>query len=151
MTAPTPPEGKFVTSDEAVARFEGTFPSGRVLWLKWRIFDAENELMGKVKSLRKTIPEITADSEAVGDPGRLDRVKSLIIEKVLDLHRNPNRSTSVTSEMDGFRETVGFAQNRTPTRTGVSFTEDELSGIRLPKGRRPKIGTYGVRPWGIPC
>ena len=49
-----PPEGKFVTSDDVVARFEGEFPSGRVAWAKWRIFDVENALMGLVPSDRKS-------------------------------------------------------------------------------------------------
>lgn len=150
MTVPQPPEsGKFVTPDGVTARFEGTFPSNRLPWLKWRIFDVENELMGEVPSLRKSLEDITADSAAAGDPGRPDRVRTLIIEKVLDLYRNPSRKTSTTSGMDGFTETEGYSQHRNPDRPVIAFSEAELDRVRLPKRRRPKLGTYGVAPAGF--
>lgn len=147
MTAPSPPEsGKFVTHHEVAARFEGTISESRIPWLKWRIVDVENELMGEVPSLRKSLVEITADSVAVGDPGRPARVKTLVIEKVLDLYRNPDRKTSTTSGMDGFTETTGYSQHRNPDRPVIAFSEAELDRVRLPKRRRPKLGTYGVAP-----
>lgn len=142
MTVPTPADGKFVTSDAVVARFEGTFPSNRVTWLQWRILDVENELLGEVPGLR-TI-DVDSTDEAVKI--RVGRVRSLIIDKLLDLYRNPTGATSQTHEMDGFRESH--------TRDGggnsgtVSFTEDELNRVRLPKRKRPRIGTYGVTPAG---
>ncbi|MEH3135357.1 MAG: hypothetical protein PGN30_10195 [Mycolicibacterium neoaurum] len=146
MTAPTPDDGKFVTSDAVVARFEGTFPPGRVTWLKWRILDVENELLGEVPSLRTIDVNSTDDAVKI----RVGRVRSLIIDKLLDLYRNPTGATSQTHEMDGFRESH--------TRDGggnsgtVSFTEEELNRVRLPKRRRPRLGTYGVTPPGRrPC
>lgn len=148
MSSPVPPEGKFVTADEAMARFEGTFPGNRVTWLKWRISDVENELMGQVKSLRKPLADITTDSAAAGDPGRPERVKTLVIDKVLDLFRRPDGAGSVRSDMDGFVETRAFAQVGGDGSVGVSFTESELARVRLSKARRPRAGTIAVAPPG---
>jgi hypothetical protein len=150
MTTPEPPEPKFVTYDEVVARYEGTIPANRATSLKWRIVDVENDLMGEVPSLRKSLADIAADSAAVGDPGRPDRVQTLVIDKVLDLFRHPDkRRTSTTSEMDGFREVNGYGRNSDGGDAGISFTDAELNKVRLPKRRRPKLGTYGVAPAGF--
>lgn len=156
MSSPTPPDdGKFVTSDDVVARFVGNFPADRVTWVKWRILDVENELMNKVPSLA-TI-DVAADPQST-DPveaavgRRVRSVRTLVIDKVLELFNNPKGGTSVTSTMDGFSTTYGFTQNRDASKgTGVRFTEEELNRVRLPKKRRSNFGTIGVQPWGIPC
>lgn len=150
MSSPTPPaDGQFVTSDDVVARFDGVFPSDRVTWVKWRILDAENELVRLVPSLQ-TI-NVNADPDS-SEGRRVRSVRTLIVDKILDLHYNPRGSTSVTSGMDGFSTTYGYAQNRTSGRgAGIAFTEEDLNRVRLPKRRRPKIGTYGVAPWNVPC
>lgn len=149
MTAPQPPEGKFVDSDEVVARFEGTFPDNRVTWLKWRIGDVENQLMGLVPSLRKTLDEINADSAAVGDPGRLDRVKALVADKVLDIYRNPDpRMSQMSQTME--QDTVSRSYVRSNAGTTISFTDGELAGVKLRK-KRSRIGTIDVAPWRLPC
>jgi hypothetical protein len=144
MTAPTPADGKFVTSDAVMARFEGIFPSSRVTWLKWRIVDVENELLGEVPSLR-TI-DLDSTDEAVKI--RIGRVRSLIIEKLLDLYRNPDGASTKSQAMDGFSESRSYQQGSSEGRGRIAFTEDELNRVRLPKRRRPKIGTYGVSPAG---
>jgi hypothetical protein len=155
VTSPTPDDGKFVTSGDVVARFVGVFPADRVTWVKWRILDVENELMNKVPSLA-TI-DVDADpadpDPVVAAVGRRVRsVETLVIDKVLELFNNPKGGTSVTSSMDGFSTTYGFTQNRDASKgTGVHFTEEELNRVRLPRKRRPKFGTYGVAPWGVPC
>ena len=86
---------------------------------------------------------------APAPPPPPDRVKTLVIEKVLDLYRNPSRKTSKTSGMDGFTETEGYSQHRNPDRPVIAFSEAELDRVRLPKRRRPKLGTYGVAPAGF--
>jgi hypothetical protein len=149
MTAPTPPEGKFVTSDEVVARFEGAFPEDRVTWLKWRIFDVENQLMGQVKSLRKPIDQINADSVAVGDPDRLSRVEALVADKVLDIYRNPDpRMSQMSQTME--QDTVSRSYVRSAGGTAISFTDAELAGVKL-RRKRSRIGTLTVAPWRPPC
>ncbi len=151
MTTPTPPEGKFVSSDDAVARFEGTFPPGRVPWLKFRIFDVENALMGDVPSLRKPLPDIIEASAAAGDPDRVERVKQLVVDKVLGLYRNPDGATQVsqTMEQDTTSRSYGFYQD--PTRGRIAFTAQELDRVKLHRKRRRRITTMPVAPWGIGC
>lgn len=163
MSSPTPPpDGKFVTSDDVVARFAGDFPSDRATWVKWRILDVENELIRRVPSLA-TI-NIAADPEsddaeeaAVGR--RVHSVRTLVIDKVLELYdaaiasAKSQGGTSLTSEMDGFRSTIGFAQNRDRSGggMGVTFTEDELNRVRVPKKRKPRFGSIRIHPSGLPC
>lgn len=148
MTSPTPGDGRFVTSDAVAARFDGTFPSNRVTWLKWRILDFENELLGQVPSLRALNP---AAIDAIGDPTdplviRLGRVRSLIIEKVLDLFENTKKAGSYTQSMDGVSETWNYMRAGAP---GIAFTDEELNRVRPPRPRRPRIGTFGASPWGV--
>lgn len=147
MTSPAPADGKFVTSDDVVARFEGTFPSGRVTWLKHRILDVENELLGEVPSLR-TI-DVASTDEVVKI--RIGRVRSLVIEKVLELYRNPDGSASRSQTMDGFTESTVFSRDFT-SKAALSFTEEELNRVRVRKRHRAKLGTFSVAPERIsPC
>ncbi|MCX2931403.1 hypothetical protein ORI20_14050 [Mycobacterium sp. CVI_P3] len=156
MTTPSPPDGgKFVTFAQVEARFEGgSFPADRASIVKWRILDVEDELMGLVPSLRELDP--TADPES-SDPVvaaagvRVGKVQRLVIDKVLDLYRNPDGATSVNSGMDGFNEVRGYSQNRKRSGVGITFTDEELNRVRLPRRKRPPLGTLGARPWGVPC
>lgn len=148
MTTPLP-SLKFVTVDEAVARYEGVFPTDRTAWLTWRLFDVENALMGLVPSLRKPIDVIEADSEAAGDPGRLDRVKSLIVDKVLQLFRNPGNANQESQTVDDV--TIARSFYRTSTTTGFAFSDDELAQVRLRSRKRSKIGSLPIDPWRITC
>ncbi len=125
-----PTRGKFVSSDDAVARFEGTFPPGRVPWLKFRIFDVENALMGgDVPSLRKTLPDIIEASAAAGDPDRVERVKQLVVDKVLGLYRNPDGATQVsqTMEQDTTSRSYGFYQD--PPAAGSPSPRKSSTGL----------------------
>lgn len=163
MSSPTPPpDGKFVTSGDVVARFAGEFPANRATWVKWRILDVENELIRRVPSLA-TID--TAADSGSDDPEeaavgrRVHSVRTLVIDKVLDLYdaaqaaAKSQGGTSLTSEMDGFRTTIGFGQNRDRSSgsSGVTFTEDELNRVRLPKKRKPRFGSIRIHPSGLPC
>ncbi|BDY33162.1 hypothetical protein [Mycolicibacterium mageritense] len=144
MTNPEPADGKFVNSAAVVARLEGKTPStGRVTTIKWRILDVENELMGEVPSLRT----IDLDSPDPAVQIRIGRVRTLVIDKVLELYRNPDGASSKSQAMDGISTTRSYRDGSGP---GISFTEDELNRVRLPKPRRPKLGTYGARPWMVP-
>ena len=54
--------GKLIDQEDVTNRFEGTFPDARLDWVKVRIVDVENALMGLVPSLRKPLADIAADS-----------------------------------------------------------------------------------------
>lgn len=143
MTAPT--QGKFASQEDVISRFEGTIPDSRLPWVNVRIGDAESELMGKIPSLRKPMNEIVAESIAAGDADRPNRVKTLVAEKVLDLYRNPERSSQRSTTTPDI--TVSRAWYSTdPTRGRVQFTADELDSVRLRK-RRTRFGTVPVAPW----
>ena len=113
MTTPaSPADGKFVTT------------------IKWRILDVENELMGEVPSLRTIDLNSTDPAVKV----RIGRVRTLVIDKVLELHHNPDGATSTSQAMEGISTTRSY---RAGTGPGISFTEEELNRVRLPKPRRP--------------
>ncbi len=150
MTQPSP-DGKFTTQADVTGRFEGTFPSNRLDWVTLRILDVEYELMGKVPSLRKPIDEIEADNEAVGDPDRLKRVRTLVADKVLDLYRNPGgpltQKSTTTPDI-----TTSRAWSPDKTRGKVQFAPDELDSVRLRK-RQARFRTVAVAPFmpARPC
>lgn len=146
MTAPElpdPPVGRFVTFEAVQARFEKTISSNRVDSVKWRIFDVENELLGEVPSLRDLDPD-------TGDEVRVGRVQSLIIDKVLELYRNPGGASSISQAMGDLSSTHGYRRDGSGPRLGIQFTEEELARVRPPRRRRPKLGTFGVRPFQVP-
>ena len=138
-------DGRFVTADAVRSRFEGTIPAGRTEWLKLRILDAETELMGLVPSLQSLDPDTTDPVAAI----RVGRVRTLIIDKVLELYRNPDGAQSKSQALDGITSTRSYSRDRS-AGPGVTFTDAELNRVRLPKPRRPKIGTYGAAPWRVP-
>lgn len=143
MTTPSP-DGKFATQDDVTSRFEGTIPSNRLAWVTKRIGDVESELMFQVPSLRKSVPEIDAESTAAGDEDRLNRVKSLVADKVLDLYRNPEgASQRSTTTPDITTSRAWYAADA--TRGRVQFTPAELDKVRMPS-RRPRFGTIMIQP-----
>ncbi|ANW64012.1 hypothetical protein BCA37_10760 [Mycobacterium sp. djl-10] len=145
MTTPSP-DGKFATQDDVTSRFEGTIPSNRLAWVTKRIGDVESELMFQVPSLRKSVPEIDAESTAAGDEDRLNRVKSLVADKVLDLYRNPGGPGQVQQSTTTPDITVSRGWNPADrTRGRVQFSAEELEKVRMPS-RRPKFGTIMIQP-----
>jgi hypothetical protein len=76
--------GKFVEEADVTDRYEGDFPSGRLTWLETRIDDVEADLILMVPSLGVPVDQI--------DPTRLQRVKALVADKILELYRNPERA-----------------------------------------------------------
>lgn len=139
-----PVQGKFASTADVSARFEGAFPDSRVPWAITRIGDVESELMFQVPSLRKSIDDITAESAAAGDPDRLNRVKSLVANKVLDLYRNPDGASQRSTTTPDITTSRGWYASD-PTRGRVQFTVDELNKVRL-HTRRQKFGTIHVSP-----
>ncbi|GJO41965.1 hypothetical protein [Mycobacterium marinum] len=135
---------KFVTQDDVTDRFEGTIPSGRLAWVDKRILDVEYELMGKVPSLRKTVADINTESIANGDPDRIERVKTLIADKVLDLYRHPDGANQLSRTTPDI--TVSRTWSPDMTRGRVAFTPDELDRVRL-RIRRRRFGTIKVAPF----
>lgn len=143
--------GKFVDREQVTSRFEDgadNFPSDRLDWVDIRIIDVENVLMGQVASLRKPLEVINAESAAAGDPDRLQRVITLVCDKVLDLFRNPDRVTSRTQTMGEFTDTRSFGRTSAGPSTTITFTNDELDTVRLRKKRR-KVGAIAVAPWQV--
>jgi hypothetical protein len=143
-------DGKFATQGDVTGRFEGTIPSGRLSWVDLRIGDVESELMYQVPSLRKSIDDINADSVAAGDPDRLNRVKSVVCEKVLDLYRNPGGPTTQQSTTTPDITISRAWAAGDPTRGRVQFTAGELDSVRL-HTRRQRFGTIRVEPGVIAC
>ncbi|WP_458317113.1 hypothetical protein [Mycolicibacterium brisbanense] len=144
MTDPVAP-AKFVHPDDIAARFEGTIPApqlvtnppGRVQLL---IEDVESTLIGFV-------PSLAAPADQV-DPDRLRRVKALVCAKVLQLYRNPDGANQVSQTME--QDTVSRSYYRDTMRGLVSFTPEELDGVRL-RTKRSKFGTVPVAPWRPTC
>lgn len=145
---------RYVTPDAVTDRFEGNFPSDRDDWLVLRIGDVENELISEVPSLATL--DVTADPyspdpvvAAVGR--RVGRVRTLIIDKVLELFRNPDGAITVSDGFDGITSSRSYSGRlyAGSGSSGISFTEDELNRVRLRKPQPTKLGTYGVSPWGI--
>lgn len=138
---------KFAEIDDVTARFEGEMPSERTDWVETAIGDVEQALMGLVTSLRKPIADIDADSVAAGDLGRLERVKSLVCHKVLDLFRNPDRSQSQSQSMGEFSVTRSYyGRYGSGNSAVISFTDAELDSVKL-RRKRSAVGTMFVAPW----
>lgn len=147
MTTPAdspPTDGKFATQDDVTSRFEGAFPENRLAWVSIRIGDVESELMYQVPSLRKSLADIQADNALYNDTDRLNRVRNLVCEKVLDLYRNPRgpqtQQSTVTPDI-----TTTDSYSPDPTRGKIQFTAAELSKVRL---RTPKkrFGSVQIDP-----
>lgn len=139
-------DGKFVTVDDVTGRYEGEFPAERLDWVALRIADVEAELMGQVPSLRKPRDVIDAESAAAGDPGRLDRVKTLVCSKVLELFRNPDGAAQISRTMPDLSSSRAYGYFRDETRGRVAFIATELDSVRL-HARRLKFGTITIGSW----
>lgn len=137
---------KFADVVDVTSRYEGAIPDGRLAWVEVRIGDVENVLMGLVPSLRKPLDDIRHDSAAAGDPGRLERVVTLVCDKVLDLYRNPDGASTKSESMEAI--SVSRTYSRESTRGAISFTPAELDSVKLRK-RRSRIGTIGIEPWVV--
>lgn len=125
----------FATYDDVSDRFEGTFPEDRRKWVELRITDVEAELVGLVPSLLR--PDVTDDRKA--------RAKRLVADKVLELFRNPDGTTSRTQGMGTFTDQRTVSKDVASGK--LTFTEEELASVRLRRGRR--MGTMTLAPWKV--
>lgn len=141
-------DGKFALIADVTDRYEGTVPDADKLRISLRIADVEADLMGVVASLRKPIADIETDNEIVGDPGRLERVKVLVCNKVLEMYRNPDGASQTSQTMEGDSSSRSYWRDQ--NRGTIDFTDAELDKVKL-RRRRRKIYTLPVAPWNPPC
>jgi hypothetical protein len=126
--------GKFAELDDVTTRYEGDFPAEREDWVELRITDVEADLVLMVPSLDEPVDQIS--------PARLQRVKALVADKVLELFRNPERVTQHTTTFGPLSEALSYAR----TSPMGYFTEDEVRNIRL-RTKRSNLGTAHVKPF----
>jgi hypothetical protein len=130
---------RFAEVSDVTSRFEGTIPSDREEWVQTRIDDVEAVLTGLVPSLAASWDDI--------DDGRKARVKALVCDKVLDLYRNPGRVNQQTQTSGPYSESTTFLSGLAQRGVGgISFSPDELRGVRL-RNRRTNLGNTKLAPW----
>jgi hypothetical protein len=127
--------GKFVEQADVTDRYEGDFPSDRLEWVYLRIDDVEADLILMVPSLGVPVGEV--------DPTRLQRVKALVADKVLELYRNPERVTQRTETFGPLSEAVSYQRGQAPRGY---FTDAEVATIRL-RTKRTNLGMARVKPF----
>lgn len=128
--------GKFAELSDVENRYEGDFPSDRDAWATTRIGDVEADLILMVPSLGVPVDQIGAT--------RLQRVKALVADKVLDLYRNPERSRTRTLAAGPFTEAI--TSDNGPRSPRGYFTDDEVRNVRL-RTKRSNLGIARVAPF----
>lgn len=124
--------GTFAQFADVTAEFEGVMPSSRQTWVEAKIDAVEARLIGLVPSLANLVE---AD-----DPARFSRVKHLVVEKVLQLFRNPSGVTQQSAGPFSTAYSPGTASG------AIVFTADELATVRQ-RTRRANLGTVTLAPW----
>lgn len=122
----------FANFPDVQAEFEGVMPSSKSAWVEAKIDAVESRLIGLVPSLTSLT--------LVSDPARFGRVKHLVVEKVLQLFRNPAGATAQTAGP--------FSSSYSPTvSTGlITFSREELSTVRL-RTKKANLGVAKLAPW----
>lgn len=130
--------GRFVEPVDVTDRYEGDFPSNRSTWLTKRIDDVEADLVLMVPSL---------DVEDVSQiaPARLQKVKALVADKILELYRNPERARTRTQAAGPYNESTTYDSGNGKAVTKGYFTDDEVANLRLRK-KRSNLGVAHVKP-----
>lgn len=128
--------GKFVEPADVTDRYEGDFPSDRATWLATRIDDVEADLILMVPSL---------DVTDVGQiaPARLQKVKALVADKVLELYRNPERARTRTETAGPYSDSTTFDSGSAATKG--YFTDAEVANVRL-HTKRSNLGVAHLKP-----
>jgi len=137
---------KFATQEDVTSRFEGTIPSGRLAWVDVRLDDVENALMGVIPELRKPLQDIQDRAEARDDAGYLNRVKTLVCDKVLQLFRNPSGAYQRSETIDDVTESWSVA--RQVSTAAITFTADELATVQVPDS---SAGSVRLVAWPEQC
>lgn len=124
--------GVFAEFTDVEAEFEGVMPSSKETWVEAKIDAVESRLIGLVPSLTSLT--------AISDPARFGRVKHLVVEKVLQLFRNPTGATAQTAGP--------FSSSYSPSVSSglIAFTAEELSTVRL-RTKRANLGVAKLAPW----
>jgi hypothetical protein len=130
--------GKFVQPADVTDRYEGDFPSGRTTWLTKRIDDVEADLILLVPSLN------VDDVDQIG-PTRLQKVKALVADKVLELYRNPERAKTRTQAAGPYNESTTYDTGNGKTPPKGYFTDAEVATLRLGR-KRSNLGVAHVKP-----
>lgn len=120
--------GKFAVQADVTDRYEGDFPTDRLAWVDTRITDVEADLV-------LMVPSLGASTDEIGTT-RMQKAKSVVADKVLELFRNPERVTQHTTTFGPLSEALSY--NRSAPRG--YFTEDEVRNLRL-RTRRANLGT----------
>lgn len=128
--------GRFVEPVDVTDRYEGDFPSNRSTWLTKRIDDVEADLVLMVPSL---------DVEDVSQiaPARLQKVKALVADKILDLYRNPERARTFTQGAGPYNESRTYDNGKSVPKG--YFTDEEVANLRLRK-QRSNLGVAHIKP-----
>lgn len=130
--------GKFVEPDDVKKRYEGAFPDDRGDWLSTKIDDVEADLI-------LMVPSLAAETMDQISPIRLQKVKSLVADKVLELYRNPERAKTRTQAAGPFNESTTYDTGSGKSPAKGYFTDDEVATLRV-KRRRSNIGVALVKP-----
>ena len=125
--------GQFAQLSDAIGQYEGVIPASRQAWVTNLIGRVEARLIGLVPSLS----ELTSSDQ---DPPRFTRCTYLVVEKVLEIYRNPTgaQTDSVMGQSTTFNPAVSSGR--------IVFTDDELATVRLRK-RKANLGTAHARPF----
>lgn len=121
----------FATKDDVRDGFEGVIPSSRDTWLDAKITAAENLLITKVPSIATTT-----------DTVMLERAKSMVVEAVLRVYRNPAGAAQETASV------FSVSRSKAVDSGLLFFPEDELEDLRG-SARRSRLGTIPVSPWRV--
>lgn len=124
--------GQFAQLPDAIDQYEGVIPNSRQAWVTNLIPRVEARLIGLVPSL--------ATLSQASDPARFARVGYLVVEKVLEIYRNPTgaQSDSVMGQQTTWNAAISSGR--------IVFTDEELATVRQ-RTKRANLGTAMVRPW----
>lgn len=131
--------GRFVEADDVKNRYEGVIPDDRSTWLTTRIDDVEADLILMVPSLG------VEDVDQIA-PARLQKVKAVVADKVLELYRNPERARTRTQAAGPYNESTTYDSGGGKSVSRGYFTDDEVANLRLPRTHRSNLGVARVKP-----
>ena len=124
--------GQFAQFADVAAQYEGVIPQSRQAWVTNLILRVEARLIGLVP----TLGWLTQSD----DPARFTRALFLVVEKVLEIYRNPTGAASDSS----MGQSVTFNSQISSGR--ITFTDEEISTVRL-RLRKANLGTAHARPF----
>jgi hypothetical protein len=121
----------FAEPGDVRAEFEGIIPDSRDTWLEAKIVAAEAKLISLVPSI-----------ETSTNPHRLALAKTMIVDAVLRVYRNPSGATQETASV------YSVSRSKDAASGLLYFPEDELDALRG-SGKRRQFGTIQTAPWRV--